>query len=115
MKTAAPPASQPPELEILRSRIDAIDSGLIDLIAARLELSREALAIREANRLPREDLAHDAAVVRRASVLARVRGVEPEAARDMFWRLLDLSRSAPPAEWGLPENQVPSPGEAEEG
>jgi len=78
----------------LRARIDAIDSGLIDLIATRLELTRQVSAIREASRLPREDLAGDAAVVRRASALARARGVEPEAARDMFWRLLDLSRSA---------------------
>ena len=92
MKTDRPLESSPPELEALRSRIDEIDTGLIDLIAARLKLARQAVAVREANSLPREDLARDAAVVRRASALARARGVEPEVTRDVFWRLLALSR-----------------------
>ena len=89
-----------PALEDLRARIDEIDAGLMDLIAARLELAREAVAVKLAAGLPREDLARDAAVVRRASALARARGVEPEAARDLFWRLLGLSSwtaSCPPS------------------
>lgn len=81
-----------PELEVLRSRIDEIDAGLIDLIATRVALARRAVAVREAHSLPREDLAREAAVVRRASALARERGVEPELTRDVFWRLLALSR-----------------------
>lgn len=84
----------PPELERLRSRIDEIDAGLIDLIATRLEVAREAVAVKEAAGLPREDLAREAAEVRRASALARTRGVEPELARDVFWRLIGLSRWA---------------------
>jgi len=105
MQTDSRLPASPHELETLRERIDAIDSGLIDLIATRLELTRQVSALRAASRLPREDLARDAAVVRRASALARARGVEPEVARDMFWRLLDLSRSATPIPVGLPETQ----------
>ncbi|MGW8266717.1 MAG: chorismate mutase [Longimicrobiales bacterium] len=86
--------SSPAELERLRSRIDEIDAGLIDLIATRLEVAREAFALKEAAGLPREDLAREAAEVRQASALARTRGVEPEVARDVFWRLIGLSRWA---------------------
>jgi chorismate mutase len=94
-----------PELEVLRTRIDEIDAGLIDLIAARIALARKAVALREAHSLPREDLAREAAVVRRASALARERGVEPELTRDVFWRLLALSR------WGTdPRVDPPSEG-----
>jgi len=75
----------PPELERLRSRIDEIDAGLV---------AREAVAVKDAAGLPREDLAREAAEVRRASALARTRGVEPEVARDVFWRLIGLSRWA---------------------
>lgn len=97
----------PPELERLRSRIDDIDAGLIDLIATRLELTREAVAVKEANGLPREDLAREAAEVRRASTLARRRGVEPEVARDVFWRLIGLSRWATAQKADSPANGVP--------
>jgi len=113
MQTGSRPPAPPRALEALRARIDAIDSGLIDLIATRLELTRQVSALRAASRLPREDLAQDAAVVRRASALARARGVEPEAARDMFWRLLDLSRSASPVSAGLPETHGSSSREGE--
>ena len=92
----------PPELEQLRSRIDEIDAGLIDLIATRLELARKAVAVTEAAGLPREDLAREAAEVRRASTLARTRGVEPEVARDVFWRLIGLSR------WAVGQTTHPS-------
>ena len=105
--------SHPQELEALRSRIDEIDAGLIDLMATRVELARKAVAVTEAAGLPREDLAREAAEVRRASTLARTRGVEPEVARDVFWRLIGLSR------WAVGQKTHPSPtsaaGSAEEG
>ena len=85
----------PPELERLRSRIDDVDAGLIDLMAIRLRLAKEAKEVKEANGLAPEDLIREAAVVRRASTLAREQGVEPEVARDVFWRLIGLSKWTP--------------------
>ena len=82
----------PPELEALRGKIDAVDAGLVDLMASRVALAREALALKSAMGMASEDPAREAAVVRRASALARDRGMEPEIARDVFWRLMALSR-----------------------
>lgn len=83
----------PAELEEIRGRIDEIDAGLVDLMAARVAAAREAVAVKTAGGLPPQDLSREAAVVRRASALARDRGIEPEIARDVFWRLVALSRS----------------------
>jgi chorismate mutase len=40
------------------------------------------------------DLAWEAEVVRRAAERARETGLEPEMMRDVFWRLIGLSRWA---------------------
>jgi chorismate mutase len=96
-----------PELERLRARIDEIDAGLIDLIATRVEVSKEAVGVVSAAGLPLEDLAREAAEVRRASALARTRGVEPEVVRDVFWRLIGLSRWAASRNGQSPRVPVP--------
>ncbi len=89
-KAAEPPVA----LESLRKRIDEIDEGLVDLIAARLRVAQEAAAVKEAHGLGLVDLAREAQVVRRAAQQAREKGLEPEVLRDVFWRLIGLSRWA---------------------
>lgn len=77
----------------LRSRIDQVDEDLVNLMAIRQRWATEALSVKEALGVPLVDLAREAAVVRRASSLARELGLDPEAARDVFWRLIGLSRA----------------------
>ena len=103
MEKDTPRGDTAPDLELLRSRIDDIDAGLIDLIGTRMEVAREISAVREAAGLDSYDLAREAAIVRRASRLARARGLEPEAARELFWRLMGLSRWASENPGGLEE------------
>lgn len=96
-----------PELESLRSRIDQVDEGLVKLMALRQQLATEAKTLKEANGMAMEDLAREAAVVRRASILARKRGLEPEVTRDVFWRLIGLSRTGPHGETNLTSDDWP--------
>ncbi len=84
--------TRPPDLDRIRRRIDDIDSGFVDLMATRLDLARQAAAVKREHGIDPRDLAREAAVVRRASSLARDKGLEPEVARDIFWRLISLSR-----------------------
>ena len=88
------PGPQPQDLLSIRSRIDEVDEDLVTLIAARVDLARRAGAVKAANGLDMVDLAREAAVVRRASGIAREKGLEPETLRDVFWRLIGLSRWA---------------------
>ena len=92
MNTRPENRSLPPELEALRGKIDAVDAGLVDLMSSRVALAREALALKATMGMASEDPAREAAVVRRASALARDRGMEPEIARDVLWKLMALSR-----------------------
>ncbi len=87
------PTTLPSEVEGIRKRIDEIDNGLVDLLAARVALAREAITLKAAHGAPPEDLEREAAVVRRAASLARIRGIEPEMVRNVFWRVVALSRS----------------------
>jgi chorismate mutase len=94
MKTKERIGAAAAALERIRERIDQIDEGLIDLMAARLELALEAAEVKTAGGMAQEDLAREAAIVRRATALARDRGLEAEATREVFWKLMALSRAA---------------------
>jgi chorismate mutase len=96
METRSGRIPQPKELESLRSRIDQVDEGLVDLMATRQRLAIEAHSLKNAHGIALEDLAREAAVVRRASDLARKQGLDPEVTRDVFWRLIGLSRTIRP-------------------
>lgn len=78
----------------VRRAIDALDDQLLDLLTTRLELARRARPLKEGAGLPLQDLGREAAVVRRAADAARIRGLDPEPVRDIFWRLVELSRDA---------------------
>lgn len=87
----------PGDLRRLRDEIDHLDQSLIELIEARLRLATEAAAVKGMLGMDLRDVRREAEVARRASVLARRRGMDPEIVRDIFWRLIALShRTAGP-------------------
>ena len=82
------------ELQMVRGRIDEVDRSLVALIAARLDLAREAGALKDQRGPSNEDRAREAAVVRQAAETARELGLDPEIIREVFWRLIALSKWA---------------------
>ena len=85
---------EPEELTLIRSEIDEIDTRLMDLIAIRLGLAVSTLDVKRRHGLLPTEGRREAAVVRRGASFARERGLEPELVRDIFWRLIELSRAA---------------------
>ncbi len=84
-----------PELPGLREEIERIDRALILLIADRVRLAREVGVAKRAASLPTLDHVREAAVVRRAVVLAREAGMAcDDEIRQIFWQLIGLSRRA---------------------
>ncbi|HUQ46962.1 MAG TPA: chorismate mutase [Gemmatimonadaceae bacterium] len=84
-----------PELSRLREQIEQIDSSLVELIANRVRLAREVGIEKRAAGLPALDPKREAAVVRKAVVLAREAGLEfDDEIRQVFWLLIGLSRRA---------------------
>ena len=84
-----------PELARLREEIEQLDLALIQLIANRVRLARDVGAAKRAAGLPTLDHTREAAVVRRAVVLAREAGLSyDDEVRQIFWQLIGLSRRA---------------------
>lgn len=85
-----------PEAELLRLRaeIERVDRTLIARIAERVALARQVGAAKRALGMPTLDPAREAAVVRRAGMLAREAGLADEDVRYLFWHLIGLSRRA---------------------
>ena len=84
-----------PELGRLREKIEGIDRELIELIAARVRLARDVGTEKRAAGLPTLDPKREAAVVRRAVVIARDAGLESDdEIRQIFWQIIGLSRRA---------------------
>ena len=82
------------ELLQIRGEIERVDRALIGLIAERVALARRVGSAKRTLDLPILDPAREAAVVRRAGVLAREAGLEDEDVRYVFWHLIGLSRRA---------------------
>ena len=82
------------ELHTVRGEIDEVDRSLVGLMAARLDLAREARLLKDQGGLAYEDPAREAAVVRQAAETARGLELDPEIIRDVFWRLIALSKWA---------------------
>ena len=81
------------ELTTLRRSIEAIDRQIVTLIGERLALAQRTGDLkREAGR-PILDAAREAEVIRRAVNAARELGVPQEATREIFWRIVGMSRS----------------------
>lgn len=85
-------APDTPRLIELREQIARVDEELIDVLARRLALAAEIGEIKSRLGLQVLDPAREAEVVRRAATLARERGVDPELARDIFWRVIAQAR-----------------------
>ena len=102
IRTAAPPthgAAQPgtpfdPSLAELRSAIESIDETIVRMIADRMALSRAVGRVKAATGQPIMDPAREAAVVARASALARDVGLPEDEIRALYWRLIACSRRA---------------------
>ena len=83
-----------PELERLRVEIERIDQELIGLIVERVQRAREVGEAKRAAGLPTLDPPREAAVVRRAGMLAREAGLADEDVRELFWHVIGLCRRA---------------------
>lgn len=80
------------ELERLRGRILEVDELLVALIGERKDLVLGIGKAKGALGLPILDPSREAAVVRRASELAREKGVDVELTRDVIWRIIAAAR-----------------------
>ncbi len=82
------------DLVRLRGEIERIDRALVDLIRERVSAARGTAAAKRAAGLPTLDPPQEAAVIRRAAALAREAGLPAEDVRDVFWKVVALSRAA---------------------
>ncbi len=83
-----------PTIESLRSEIEAVDARLVATIADRVRLAKAIGCAKAQSGQPVIDPAREAAVVTRASVLARQNGLPEDEIRALYWRLLALARRA---------------------
>ncbi len=91
---ARPPADPRRDLAALRQEIESVDARIVQLIAERTALAHRIGEVKRAAGQPMLDPAREAAVVRRAGLLARDAGVAQEDVREIFWHLIGLSRRA---------------------
>jgi chorismate mutase/prephenate dehydrogenase len=91
-------------LEELRSRIEAIDRQLVELIGRRRAVALEIGRAKQTLGLPVLDPQQEAKVVRRAAEIARELGVDEELTRDVIWRIIAAARDAQEGRtrWGPP-------------
>jgi chorismate mutase len=78
----------------LRTEIERVDATIIAAIAERMQLARAVGRLKAVAGQPVTDPAREAAVVARASVLAREAGLPEDDIRALYWRLLAVSRRA---------------------
>jgi chorismate mutase len=88
------------ELEAIRSEIERVDEAIVFLIDERLRLARRVGELKRVVGMGVLDPSREATVVRRAAALARERGLDDEAVRDVFWRLIEMARTAQGADGG---------------
>ncbi len=93
-------ATETAELEAVRAEIGRVDEAIVSLIAERLALARRVGELKRTVGMGVLDPSREAAVVRRAGALARERGLDDEAVRDVFWRLIEMARTAQGADGG---------------
>jgi chorismate mutase len=82
------------DLAATRAEIERVDEAIIFLIGERLRLARRIGDLKRIAGLRVLDPGREAAVVRRAGALARDRGLDDEAVREVFWRLIEMARVA---------------------
>ena len=90
------------ELDAVRAEIERVDEAIVFLIDERLRLARRIGELKRTAGLRVLDPSREASVVRRAGALARDRGLDDEAIREVFWRLIEMARTAQGADGGEP-------------
>jgi chorismate mutase len=87
-------ASPPSEVASARTRIEAIDRKIVELLATRRALGQAAGEGKRAQGHPLLDPAREAEVVARAAAHARGLGAPEEGVRRIFWAVVHYCRSA---------------------
>jgi chorismate mutase len=77
-----------------RSEIERVDRAIIRLLRERLQAATIVVAAKRANNLPVLDPAQEARVVRRAGEWAREAALPDDDVRDLFWRIIAITRCA---------------------
>ena len=81
-------------LAVLREKVEQVDTGLVALLAQRVELARAVGSHKREAGLATLDAKREAAVLRRAGTLAREAGLPEEAVRQLFWTIIGICRHA---------------------
>jgi chorismate mutase len=79
-------------LDELRGEIQRVDADILELLAERMAIARAIGAIKRSEGLPVVDPAREAAVVAHVAARARDMGLPEDGLRELFWRILALSR-----------------------
>jgi len=79
-------------LEEMREEIRRLDAALIEILAERLAVVRRIGELKRNQQVPVIDPAREAAVVAHVARLARARGLPEDGVRELFWRVMALSR-----------------------
>lgn len=82
------------ELRRCREEIAKLDKDLIALLRKRVDLALKTGPLKREAGLPILDPGREATVIREAVESARAEGLAEEPVREIFWRILALSRSA---------------------
>jgi chorismate mutase len=82
------------ELKRCREEIAKLDSDLISLLKSRVALAIRTGELKREIGLPILDPGREATVIREAGEKARASGLAEEPVREIFWRILALSRGA---------------------
>ncbi len=83
--------STPPQLLVLRDRIDEIDAQLLDLVAERFKVTYEIGVIKKNQRLDPVDPAREQAKLDQIRRLAGERDVDPALACDILRLLMNAA------------------------
>lgn len=89
---SAPSPASDVQIERLRSEIGDLDRELVRIIARRMEVARRIGAAKRRLGRPTLDPRREAAVVRGMVEAARAQGLDGEAVRELFWKLIGLCR-----------------------
>ncbi len=93
--TSAPPSIAPRDaldLALLRESIEHIDDALLVLLSERQQMARQVGAAKRALGVAIADPAREAAVMRRVAERARELALDADAMRELFRRIIALSR-----------------------
>jgi chorismate mutase len=88
------------ELTACRNEIAAIDRELVALLRKRVDVGLRTGILKREMGLPILDPGREAAVIRSVVEAAREAGLPDEPVREIFWRILGLSRTAQENEAG---------------